>query len=158
IKTELCEKLADVLPGDLNGFQFYDSGTTAVEAGIRVARAATKRNETISCFSDFHGKTYGAVSHGQINSRVYGATRAPGGHMVPRPDPYRPLWTMAEGKIDTDKYIDFYSTYIDRGTVHDVAAFVLEPIQGWGGSVMPPDDFFPKLRQLCDDRGILLVM
>jgi 4-aminobutyrate aminotransferase-like enzyme len=158
IKTELCEKLAEILPGDLNGFQFYDSGTTAVEAAIRVARAATKRNETISCFNDFHGKTYGAVSHGQIVSRVYGAVRAPGCHMVPRPDPYRPIWTKADGTIDVDAYIAFYAEYIDKGTVHDVAAFVLEPIQGWGGSIVPPDDFFPKLRSFCDERGILLVL
>lgn len=158
IKTALCEKLAEVLPGNLNGFQFYDSGTTAVEAAIRVARAATSRNETISCFNDFHGKTYGAVSHGQIMSRVYGAVRAPGCHMVPRPDTYRPLWKKADGSIDTDAYIAFYAEYIDKGTVHDVAAFILEPIQGWGGSVIPPDDFFPKLRKFCDDRGILLIM
>ncbi len=59
IKTELCEKLADILPGDLNGFQFYDSGTTAVEAGLRVMRAATGKNEMVSCFYDYHGKTYG---------------------------------------------------------------------------------------------------
>jgi 4-aminobutyrate aminotransferase-like enzyme len=158
IKTELCEKLAEVLPGDLNGFQFYDSGTTAVEAGIRVMRAATKRNETISCFHDFHGKTYGAVSHGQINSRVYGAVRAPGAHMVPRPDTYRPIWKKADGTIDTDAYIDFYAAYVDKGTVHDVAGFVLEPIQGWGGSIIPPDDFFPKLRKFCDERGMLIMM
>jgi len=158
IKTALCEKLAEVLPGDLNGFQFYDSGTTAVEAAIRVARAATGRHETISCFYDYHGKTYGAVSHGHIRSRVYGATRAPGAHMVPRPDVYRPVWTKPDGTIDTDQYLAFYDSYIDKATVGSVAAFLLEPIQGWGGSVIPPDDFFPKLRKFCDDRDILLVM
>lgn len=157
IKTKLVEKLAEVLPGDLNGFQFYDSGTTAVEAGIRVLRAATNCNETISCFYDYHGKTYGAVSLGHIRSGVYGAVRAPGSHMVPRPDPYRPLWSKGDGSIDTDAYINFYREYIDKATVHDVAGFVLEPIQGWGGSIMPPDDFFPKLRNLCDELGILLM-
>lgn len=157
IKTRLVEKLAAVLPGDLNGFQFYDCGTAAVEAGERVCRAATKKHELISCFYDFHGKTYGAVSLGHIRSFVYGATRAPGMHMVPRPDAYRPLWTKTDGAIDTDAYIRFYDEYLDKGTVHSVAAFVLEPIQGWGGSVMPPDDFFPKLRKLCDERKILLM-
>lgn len=157
IKTRLMEKLADVLPGDLSGFQLYDSGTTAVEAGIRVCRAATGKFETVSAFYDFHGKTYGAVSLGHIRSFVYGATRAPGTHMVPRPDVYRPIWAKPDGSIDTDRYIDFYREYLDKGTVHSVAAFVLEPIQGWGGSVMPPDDFFPKLRNLCDETGILLM-
>ncbi len=157
IKTRLVEKLAQVLPGDLSGFQLYDCGTAAVEAGLRVCRAATGRHEFISCFHDFHGKTYGAVSLAQMRSPVYGPTRAPGFHMVPRPNPYRPHWTRADGTIDTDRYIEFYEEYLDRGTAHQVSAFVLEPIQGWGGSVMPPDDFFPKLRDLCDRHGILLM-
>ena len=157
IKTQLCEKLAEILPGDLSGLQFYDCGTAAVEAGMRVLRAGTGKNELVSCFYDFHGKTYGAVSLAEIRSPVYGRVRAPGMHMVPRPNPYRPHWTTADGSIDTDKYIEFYEEYLDRATVNDVAGFVLEPIQGWGGSVIPPDDFFPKLRKLCDRRGILLM-
>ncbi|WP_432799543.1 aspartate aminotransferase family protein [Poriferisphaera sp. WC338] len=158
IKTALCEKLAEVLPGDLNGFQFYDSGTTAVEAGLRVLRAASNKNEIISCFYDYHGKSYGSVSLGHIRSSVYGSVRAPGMHMVPRPDVYRPIWVDENGTIDTDAYIRFYDEYINKGTVHDVAGFCLEPIQGWGGTVMPPDDFFPKLRQYCDDKGLLLMI
>lgn len=157
IKTRLVEKLAEVLPGDLTGFQFYDSGTTAVEAGQRVLRAATGKNEMISCFYDYHGKTYGGVSLGHIRSQVYGRVRAPGMHMVPRPDVYRPIWSKPDGTIDTDKYLDFYDQYIDKATVGDVAGFVLEPIQGWGGSIMPPDDFFPKLRKFCDQRKLLLM-
>jgi len=157
LKTELMEKLAAVLPGDLKAYQLYDCGTAAVEAGIRVLRAATGKHETISCFNDFHGKTYGAVSLGHIRSHVYGAVRAPGAHMVPRPDSYRPVWAMADGSIDTDQYIAFYDQYIDKATVGAVAGFVLEPIQGWGGSVMPPDDFFPKLRKFCDRKKILLM-
>lgn len=157
IKMKLVEKLASVLPGDLKAFQFYDSGTTAVEAGIRVLRAATKKSEIVSCFYDFHGKTYGAVSMGHIRSFVYGPTRAPGFHMVPRPDPYRPLFVKDDGTIDTDKYLAFYDEYLDKATVHDVAGFVLEPIQGWGGTIIPPDDFFPKLRAFCDEKGMLLM-
>jgi 4-aminobutyrate aminotransferase-like enzyme len=157
IKTQLLEKLAEVLPGDLNGFQLYDCGTVAVEAGQRVLRAVNGRNEMLSCFNDFHGKTYGAVSLAEFRSSVYGRVRAPGMHMVPRPDPYRPIWTKPDGTIDTDKYLEFYGSYMDRATANDVAGFVLEPIQGWGGSVMPPDDFFPKLRAFCDARNILLM-
>jgi 4-aminobutyrate aminotransferase-like enzyme len=157
IKTRLVEKLAEVLPGDLNGFQFYDSGTTAVEAGLRVMRAATQRGELISCFYDYHGKTYGGVSLSHIRSNVYGRVRAPGMHMVPRPNTYRPIWTKPDGSIDTDAFIRFYGEYIDKATINDVAGFVLEPIQGWGGSIMPPDDFFPKLRQFCDERKLLLM-
>ncbi|MBN2449156.1 MAG: aspartate aminotransferase family protein [Lentisphaeria bacterium] len=157
VKTDLVEAMARLLPGDLVGYQFYDCGTAAVEAGLRVCRAATGRHEFISCFYDFHGKTYGAVSLAEMRSSVYGPTRAPGFHMVPRPDPYRPLWTHPDGSIDTDRYIAFYEDYFERATAHQVAAFVLEPIQGWGGSIIPPDDFFPKLRSFCDRHGILLM-
>jgi 4-aminobutyrate aminotransferase-like enzyme len=157
IKTRLVEKLAEILPGDLTGFQFYDAGTAAVEAGQRVLRAATKKHEMISCFYDFHGKTYGGVSLGHIRSIAYGPCRAPGMYMVPRPNTYRPLFTKPDGTPDSDKYIEFYDEFIDKATIGAVAGFVLEPIQGWGGSIMPPDDFFPKLRKYCDQKGILLM-
>ena len=57
----------------------------------------------------YHGKTYGAVSLGHIRSPVYGAVRAPGMHMVPRPDSYHPMWTKPDGTIDTDQYLAFYA-------------------------------------------------
>jgi 4-aminobutyrate aminotransferase/4-aminobutyrate aminotransferase/(S)-3-amino-2-methylpropionate transaminase len=76
--------------------------------------------------------------------------------MVPRPDPYRPLFKKGDGTIDTDGYIHFYEEFIREGTVGNVAAFVLEPAQGWGGSIFPPEDFFPKLRNFCDQKDILL--
>jgi len=155
VKVELLEKLAEIMPGDLNGIQLYDSGTTAVEAGLRTCRAITGKHEFISCYMDFHGKTGHAVSLARMN-QLYGPTRSPGFYMVPRPDTYRPLWTRIDGSPDTEKYLDFFDTFIREGTVNQVAAFVLEPIQGWAGSIMPPDDFFPKLRKFLDDRGILL--
>ncbi len=155
VKVELLEKLAEIQPWDLTGMQLYDSGTTAVEAGLRVCRAATGKSEFISCFMDFHGKTGHAVSLGKMNASN-GAGRSQGFYVVPRPYPYRPMFTKADGAIDTDAYIDFYGQFIEFGTTGDVAAFVLEPVQGWAGSVFPPDDFFPKLRKFCDERGILL--
>jgi 4-aminobutyrate aminotransferase/4-aminobutyrate aminotransferase/(S)-3-amino-2-methylpropionate transaminase len=86
----------------------------------------------------------------------YGPTRAPGFYMVPRPDPYRPLFKKEDGSIDSNQYISFYDQFIRESTVGNVTAFVLEPAQGWGGSIFPPDDFFPKLRDYCDENGILL--
>ena len=156
VKVELLEKLAEIQPWDLTGMQLYDSGTTAVEAGLRVCRAATGRHEFISCYMDFHGKSGHAVSLGRMNESN-GPGRSQGFYLVPRPDPYRPMFTQADGTIDTDAYLGFYADYIDLATTGQVAAFVLEPVQGWAGSIFPPDDFFPKLRAFCDDRGILLM-
>jgi 4-aminobutyrate aminotransferase-like enzyme len=156
VKEAVVRKLAEVLPGDLDGVQLYDSGTVAVEAGLRLCRAATRRTEFLSCFRDFHGKTAGAVSCARMNS-MYAPTRMPGFYMLPRPDAYRPLWTRPDGSPDTEAYLRFFDEFIKEGTTGQVAAFVLEPVQGWAGTVMPPDDFFPKLRAFCDQRGILLM-
>ena len=156
VKVALLEKLAAIQPWDLTGMQLYDSGATAVEAALRVCRAATGKSEFISCYMDFHGKTGHAVSCGKMN-RTNGEGRSQGFYLVPRPDPYRPLFTKNDGSIDTDAYIQFFDDFMDRATTGNVAAFVLEPIQGWSGSIVPPSDFFPKLRHLCDQRGVLLV-
>ena len=156
IKLALLEKLTSVLPGDLCGVQLYDSGTTAVEAALRVCRAATGKHEFLSCYGDFHGKSGHAVSLARMN-RTNGPTREAGFYMVPRPNPYRPLFKKPDGTIDTDAYIRFFDEFITEATTGQVAAIVLEPIQGWAGSILPPDDFFPKLRQWCDKRKYLLV-
>ena len=156
VKVALLEKLAKIQPWDLTGMQLYDSGTTAVEAALRVCRAATGKSEFISCYMDFHGKSGHAVSLGKMN-RINSEGRTQGFYMVPRPYPYRPLFTKADGTIDTDAYIQFFAHFIENATTGNIAAFVLEPVQGWSGSIFPPDDFFPKLRQFCDQRGILLV-
>lgn len=155
IKVRLLEKMAEALPGDLNGFQLYDSGTTAVEAGLRTCRAATGKHEFISCFMDFHGKSGHSISLARM-TKFSGPTRSPGFYMVPRPDSYRPWWTRPDGTLDTERYLEFYDTFIRESTTGQVAAFVLEPIQGWGGSIMPPDDFFPKLKKFLEERNILL--
>jgi 4-aminobutyrate aminotransferase-like enzyme len=154
IKLELLEKMVEVLPGDLSGVQLYDSGTTAVEAALRLARAATGKQEFISCFRDFHGKSGHSVSLARMKP-TDGPARAPGFYMVPRPEPYRPLFTRPDGSVDTERFLALYDEFIREGTTGRIAAFVLEPIQGWGGSVFPPDDFCPKLRKFCDSADIL---
>jgi len=106
IKLRLLEKLKQVLPGDLAGVQLYDNGTTAVGAGLRVCRAATGKHEFLSCYGDFHGKSGHAVSLARMKP-ANGATRAAGFYMVPRPNPYRPLFKKSDGMIDTDAYFTF---------------------------------------------------
>jgi len=154
VKVRLLEKLKEILPGDLSGMQLYDSGTTAVEAGLRVCRAATGKHEFLSCFADFHGKSGHSVSLARMKP-VNGLSRAPGFYMLPRPNTYRPLFKKADGSVDTDAYLEFYDEFILEATTGQVAAIVLEPIQGWAGSIFPPDDFFPKLKRWCEERGIL---
>ena len=159
VKMKLVEKMHEVTGGRFAGFQFYDSGSTAVEAGLRCARAATGKMEFFSFFRDFHGKTYGANSLASVGPDT--RLRAPGFMLVPRPNPYRDFFGRSEEEAwkDSSPYINMIEGMLDNccamgGT--NVAAIVLEPVQGWGGSIIPPADFIPALRALCDRRDILL--
>ena len=154
IKMQLLEKLAAITNGDLNGIQLYDSGTTAVEASLRCARAATGKFEFVSFWRDFHGKTMGAVSCAIVDKSQ--GMRAPGFFLAPRPNCYRCPFKM---QPDSCKCYcaDFLEQMIKNETSGQLAGIVLEPIQGWGGSVVPPDDFMPRLRKLCDKLGCLLI-
>ena len=156
VKTELLEKMVAVLPQGLTGVQLYDSGTTAVEAAIRAARAYTGKHEFLGFMMDFHGKSGHSVSLAKMNS-TNGAGRAQGFYMLPKPYPYRPLFKKADGSIDTAAFFDYYEYFLENGTSNQIAAVVLEPIQGWGGSVIPPDDFFPQLVDFCKRHKFLLI-
>jgi 4-aminobutyrate aminotransferase-like enzyme len=158
IKMHLLEKLADLAPGEgqqkLTGMQFYDSGTTAVEAGLRVMRAATGKFEFISFHRDFHGKTMGAVGLARLDASQ--GLRAPGFFLVPRGNCYRCAFKQTYPGCGL-MCVDYIRTVIQEETSGRVAGIVLEPIQGWGGSVVPPEGWMQKLRILCDEFGIMLM-
>jgi len=154
IKTALLGKVAAISMGDLNGAQFYDSGTAAVEAGLRVMRAATGRLEFISFHRDFHGKTMGAVSLARLDPSQ--GLRAPGFFLVPRPFCYRCDFKLTYPACDLH-CCDYIETVMAEQTAGQVAGIVIEPMQGWAGSTVPPDEFMPRLRELCDRHGILLM-
>jgi len=158
IRMQLLEKLAEITMGEgdrkLNGVQFYDSGTAAVEAGLRMCRAATGKFEFISFHMDFHGKTMGAVGCGRLDPSQ--GLRAPGFFLVPRGNCYRCAFKMKYPECDI-YCVDYIRTVIKEETAGRVAAIVLEPIQGWAGSVVPPDGWIQKIRALCDEYGILLM-
>lgn len=156
VKACYFERLSSVIGGGFDSVHLYDNGTTAIELAIKAVRAITGKHEIVSCFSDHHGKSMGSSALGRV-SQLNGPTRLPGFYLVPRPDPYRPIWKKSNGTIDTDAYIDFYDLFIKESTTGNVAAFILEPIQGWGGTIIPPEDFFPKLSAYCKDKEILLV-
>jgi 4-aminobutyrate aminotransferase-like enzyme len=156
VKLAYCEKLVGATNGVYKNIHFYDNGTTAVEVAIKAAREITGKQDIISCFSDHHGKTMASASVGRT-SHMNNYYRAPNFFMVPRPNNYHPLWQKEDGSIDTDAYINFYELFIKESTSGEIAAFVLEPIQGWAGTIIPPDDFFPKLKQLMDKLDILLI-
>ena len=158
VKMQLLEKLAEIAPGQaekkLNGMQFYDSGTTAVEAGLRVMRAATGKSEFISFHRDFHGKTMGAVGLARLD--ISQGLRAPGFFLVPRGNCYRCAYKMKYPECNLH-CVDYIRTVISEETSGRVAGIVMEPVQGWAGSVVPPDGWMQKISALCDELGILMM-
>jgi len=153
-KMRLVEKMAAILPGNLTCYQFYDCGTAAVEAGLRALRAATGKLEIVSFWGDFHGKTLGSTSCAGMTKGS--GLRASGFFLVPRPYCYRCPFKLEYPGCNLH-CADFVRRAIKEETAGMVAGVVLEPIQGWGGSIIPPDGYMQKLRKICDELGILLM-
>ena len=153
IKTELLEAMAELLPGDLNNVQLWCEGSKCVESGLNVARAATGKHEFISFYNDMHGKTLGAQSLTTM-TKISGP-RAAGCFRVPYGNCYHCSFNLTYPACNL-QCVDFIREAITELATNTVAAIVLEPIQGWGGTVVPPDGWVPKIRVLCDELGILL--
>lgn len=160
--VEFSEKLAATAPFEEPAKIFLgNSGTEAVEAAIKLARFHTGRQGIIGFYGAFHGRTMGSLSVTASKSlyRLGFAPTMNGVVHAPFPDPYRPV-LAARGGGYGEAVIRFIRDVILKKVLppEDCAAVMVEPIQGEGGYVVPSDDFFPALRELCDEHGILLVV
>jgi len=161
--VELGERLNEIAPFMDNAISFMtNSGTESVEAAIKLARHYTGRTEFIGFLGAFHGRTMGAVTftaskpiyHRDLFPLMNGVTH------VPYPDPYRPLLQSAPGEDSGVTVVRYIEEQILGHLLpaEDVAAILIEPIQGEGGYIVPTPGFFPALRELCDRHGILLIV
>ena len=156
---QLAERIAALAPGKLEKVFFANSGAEAVEGAIKLARYTTGRSALIAFQGAFHGRTYGALS--LTASKSYYRERyepfLPGVYHVPYPYPYRN--PTGPGDEATLEYVfNFIDEMLDtRVPPKNVAAFIVEPVLGEGGYVVPPSGFMPRLRKLCDEHGILLI-
>ena len=156
VKTLFLEKLASTLPGSLNGIQMYCAGTEAVEAAMRAARAATKKHEFFSFYGDFHGKTISAVSLTETANYTTGP-RFNGYHLAPNGHCYHCHFDKEYPQCSLF-CVDALEKQINMEGTGSVAAIVLEPIQGWSGSIVYPDGYLAKIRKLCDKLKILMIV
>ncbi len=155
VKYEFMEKLASITPGSLSGIQLYSDGTSAVEAGLRACRTATGKLEFVSFWRDFHGKTLGSVSLATMT--LDKGIRAPGFFLAPHPNCYR--CPLKLNYPDCGIYcMEFLKKQIEEESTGRVAGIVMEPVQGWGGSIFPPSEFLPLLRKYSTEKGILLML
>ena len=159
--VDLGEKLQAIAPMPDTKVYFGNSGTEAVEAAIKLARYHTGRNKYIGFLGGFHGRTLGSLSF-TASKNVQRARYDMGVqvHHVPYPDPYRPLFQTTNGSNYGSAVADYLENEIFRAVLdpEDVAAILIEPIQGEGGYVVPAPGFFSRIRHLCDQHGILLIL
>ncbi|MGE5358678.1 MAG: acetyl ornithine aminotransferase family protein [Bacteroidales bacterium] len=137
---------------------FAQSGTEAVEGAIKLARYHTGRGRFIGFLGGFHGRTMGSLAFtaSKYTQHTGFFPGMPGVTHVPYPNPYRPLLAGADqGKA----VLDYIENVIFQCNVPaaEVAGVLVEPLQGEGGYIVPPDGFLKGLRQLCDRHGILLI-
>ncbi len=156
VKVLFLEKLAAVTPGPLNGIQLFCAGTESVEAAMRAARVITKKAAFFSFWDDWHGKTTGSIGLSSAMNAAYGP-RIAGFHLAPTAYCYRCAFGQRHPDCGMQCVKSLENAIIKEGA-GAVAALVMEPIQGYGGTVVYPDDFLPAVRQLCDRLGILLIV
>jgi 4-aminobutyrate aminotransferase len=159
--VDLAQKLAALAPG---GFErriaFSNSGAEAVEAAMKLARYSTRRDKFIAFLGSFHGRTMGALSltaRKAVQRRGFGPL-VPGVVHAPYPNCYRCPFgqTPANCAVECARYIeDTLLTTI--APADEVAAVVIEPVQGEGGYIVPPQKFFDELTRITQKHGILLV-
>ncbi|MDP9016921.1 MAG: aspartate aminotransferase family protein [Candidatus Eremiobacteraeota bacterium] len=130
-----ARRLAELAPGDLTISFFANSGTEAVEGAIKLAKAATKRHKIVATHNAYHGKTLGALS---ASGREYFRSE------------YQPLLPQFE-------HVPYGQIEPLRAALHDAAAFIVEPVQGEGGVIVPPLGYLRAVRDLCDQTGALFI-
>ena len=159
----LAEKLAKIAPWSGPSACFMtNSGTESVESAIKLARYHTGSTQFIGFLGAFHGRTLGAVSLTASKAHYKNGffPLMNGVVHVPFPNPYRPVLQRRPGMGDGETVVAFIEEEILERLLpgEDVAGILVEPIQGEGGYIYPPDDFFPALRKLCDKYDILLIV
>lgn len=156
----LCVALTEVLPSGMEMFFFGNSGAEAVEGAIKMARYVTGRPALIAFEGGFHGRTYGAASVTSVKSkyRLGYEPFLPGIYFAPYPYPFRcPLGDDPEAaaRYSLESIQRLFDYLVPPS---EVAAILVEPIQGEAGYVVPPASFLGSLRDLCDQHGILLIL
>jgi 4-aminobutyrate aminotransferase len=157
-QVRLAERMAELDPVNGPAMTFFaNSGAEAVEGALKLARQTTGRPRFLAFLGGFHGRTMGALSFTAskyTQQRGYFPTM-PGVVHVPYPNGYRPLFAGADQGRAVLAYIEML---MERNVpANEIAAVLVEPIQGEGGYIVPPDGFLAGLRELCDKHGILLI-
>lgn len=163
LMVRVGERINEVAPMEEDVTVFLtNSGTESVEAAIKLARYATGRRQFIGFLGAFHGRSMGSLSFtaSKATQQERFFPTMPGVWHVPFPDPYRPCFPIPPGGDIGDAVVDYIENVLFPEALppDEVAAVLVEPIQGEGGYIIPAPNFFPRLRKMCDRHGIMLIV
>jgi taurine--2-oxoglutarate transaminase len=148
--------VAEITPGELKKTFFTLGGADAVENAIKIARLYTGRSKVISRYRSYHGATYGAISAGGDPRRLPVEPGIPGIVRVFDPHCYRCVFGQ-EPATCARECISHIEQVIDFEGPESIAAIIMEGVTGTSGIFVPPDDYWPRVREICDRNGILLI-
>jgi len=159
--VSLAEKLFQITPGDFQKkVHFGNSGTEAIETAIKLSKWHTRKHQFIAFIGAFHGRTCGAtaLTASKPAQRRHYFPLIPGITHVPYPYCYRCPFNLSYPECNF-RCIDFIDDQVLQRYVppEEVAGFVFEPIQGEGGYVVPPPEYFQRLKKLADKYGLLMI-
>ena len=155
-RSELARAVADVAPGDLNHVFFTTGGATANEAALRMARLVTGRRKVITRRRSYHGGTAGALSVSGDPRRGGAEPAVPGTIVAEDPFCYRCPFGLQYPSCGLH-CADHIGEIIEFENPDTVAAVIVETITGSNGRIVPPPDYYARLRQICDRHGVLLI-
>jgi 4-aminobutyrate aminotransferase/(S)-3-amino-2-methylpropionate transaminase len=158
--VQLARRLTEITPGTYaKKTLLVNSGAEAVENAVKIARAATRRTAVISFENSFHGRTNMALAlTGKVRPYRAGfGPFAPDIHAIPYPYCYQCAHHGAAEDCCREWESALERAFLTRVPADQVAAVIVEPVQGEGGFVVPPPDFLPALRETCTRHGILLI-
>jgi taurine--2-oxoglutarate transaminase len=155
-RTRLAKMLAEVVPGDLNKFFFANGGTEANENVIKMARAFTQKQKIITLYRSYHGATLGASSLTGDIRRTMAEPGIPGIVHALNPYCYRCPFGLEHPQCNL-RCAEHIGEVIQYENPETVAAFMLEPVAGAGGIIIPPDGYLQRVREICDANEVLLI-
>ncbi|MGD0673938.1 MAG: aminotransferase class III-fold pyridoxal phosphate-dependent enzyme [Polyangiaceae bacterium] len=156
-RVDLLERVAAHAPAPgLHRLQLYSGGAEAVESALRLVKSHTKKHEFVSFWGGFHGKTMGAL--GLMGSEYKNGLgpMVPGSHLIPYADCYRCPVNSTHPSCGL-ACVEIGRKQLKKAAAGSVAAFIVEPMQGTAGNVIPPDDFLPAIQSLAKDFDALLI-
>jgi taurine--2-oxoglutarate transaminase len=151
-RARLGAKLASLTPGDIDTFFFTNGGAEANENAVKIARAYTGRHKILARYRSYHGGTYGAITLTGDPRRWPSEPGIPG--VVHVLDPYHGI---ARGWDTTGEALASLEEVIQLEGPNTIAGFILEPVTGTNGILIPPDGYLQGVRALCDKYGILMI-